>query len=132
MGQLCSEPLLAAEARLHAIEQAIERRRELAQLVMRLAGREPLRRPFDHPLVGEVRHARDGRERTREDPARGQNHHREQHDAEQDRADQRDSDRALVGRQRHAGDDDADVTAIGDDRLRGNAKPVAIGRSALG
>ena len=107
--ELGGEALLVAEARGEPVEQAVERRGELGQLVVRLAEREAAVEVVLAPGRGLAVIACDRPQRRAEQPAAASATSDEHERAEDERGDQRDPPRLLVGRERDAGDDGADA-----------------------
>ena len=68
VGQLGGEPLLMAQARGEALEQRVERCRELGELVVGLAPIEAAVEIVGAPVGRVVRHPRDGEQGLAEDP----------------------------------------------------------------
>ena len=124
-GQLGREPLLATQAGGETVEQAVERRRELAELIVRLARGEATIRVVRAPGLGVGRHLGDRPQGGGEHPAGHDGDHDEQGAGEGQRAEQGDPSRVLIGRHRDA-DDDGGHPLTPDDGRRGvEAGPLA-------
>ena len=114
--ELRREALLVPQAGGEALEERIERRGELRQLVVRLTLVEALVEVVVAPGRGVVGHAGDRQQCLAEDPVREHGDRREQRDREDDRADERYRRGLVVGVERDTGDDGADAIATVDDR----------------
>ena len=123
--QLGRESLLATQAGGETVEQAVERGRELAELVVRLARGEATIRVVRAPGLGVGRHLGDRPQGGGQHPARHDGDHDEQGAGEGQRAEQGDPSRVLIGRHRDA-DDDGGHPLTPDDGRRGvEAGPLA-------
>jgi hypothetical protein len=109
VGQLGRKAVLSPQTRSQAIEQPIERRSQLRQLVPRLAEREPSVDSALAPGVGLPRHPRHGTERRTEQPVAARRGERQERDAERERREQRGSPRCVVRGKRDARDDRSDA-----------------------
>ena len=128
--ELGGETLLVPQARGEPVEEPVERRGELGQLVVRVADGEPLVEIALAPRCGLSRHATHRTEvRRREQPARGDRDEQEHDAAEDQRSDERDASRVLLGLQRARHDDGAEPAAGDDD---GDRVETGVGAGEVG
>jgi hypothetical protein len=123
--QLGRQALLVAQARREPVEEAVERGRELAELVGARLRPEPAPEVALAPLGRRARHlphrverAADGHPGEREDG-------REQHPRQRERAQQRDLAGALVGLEGLGGHDGADLAPVGRERRSEHPEVIA-------
>ncbi len=110
--------MLAAQACCDPIEQSVERRSELRQLIARLAEAEAVVELTLAPRRRLPRHLTHGTERQRQGPPRNRCHEHEDDHPEDHRGEQGDALGLLVGRHRDAGHDRAESASVEDHRFR--------------
>ena len=128
--ELGREALLAPEARREPVEEAVERCRELGQLVVGLAEPEAAVEVALAPARGLAGHPRDGAERGREEPAGADRDEEQNHRSERERRQERRSPRLLVRRQRDRSDHRPDAAAADDDRLAVELRVADVERTS--
>ena len=106
MSQTCGE----------AIEQAVERRRQLRQLVVRWAEREAVVEMVLAPLCRLSRHSHHRSKRRAKEPARSDHHEQQNEPAQDERGEQSQFPRLLVRGERNPGDDGAEPLTAHEDR----------------
>ncbi len=132
MGQLGGEPLLVPQARREPLEQCVEGRGKLRQLVVRLAEMKAAVEVVVAPCRRIVGHARYRQQRLSEDPVRHHRHRAEQDEGKQHRPLERGRGRLVVRIELYAGHDGPDTSAVARDRKRIEPDPLIDAQRALG